>query len=223
MTLGSRTKAILICGLRIISRHVISDAQALLQRSAETALQSRQDRGLFWRCRTERGKSHDGISSTSARSSRTHGRVSCTITYLGFCRPRSICLARVTVSRTSSPSSVLPTRSAQSTAPTVPRSAPQLHRRDPRRWSRELRSHSFSPPPAGDFIYDYGFSEHWSHRRAATRLEQVTSYDHSRNIRPLSCHAPCCIRLPFVVHTACIPSRPGLDLKKKRKKKSRNT
>jgi hypothetical protein len=179
------------------------------------------------RTRTERGKSHDGISSTSARSSRTHGRVSCTITYLGFCRPRSICLARVTVSRTSSPSSVLPTRSAQSAAPTVPRSAPQLHRRDPRRWSRELRSHSFSPPPAGDFIYDYGFSEHRSHRRAATRLEQVTSYDHSRNIRPLSCHASCCIRLPFVVHTACIPSRPGLDLKKKekkkKKKKSRNT
>jgi hypothetical protein len=169
----------------------------------------------------------DGISSMSARSSRTHGRVSCTTTYLGFCRPRSICLARVTVSRTSSPSSVLPTRSAQSAAPTVPRSAPRLHRRDPRRSSRELRSRSFSPPPAGDFIYCCGFSEHRSHRRASTRLEQVTSYEPSRNIRSPPCHASCCTRLPFVVHTACIPSRPGrrpgLDQKKKKKKKERNT
>jgi ribonuclease HI len=96
---------------------------------------------------------HVGISSTSARSSRTHGRVSCTTTYLGFCRPRNACSAQVTVSRTSLPSSVLPMRSAQSAAPTVPRSAPRRHQRDPRRLSRELRSRSFSPPPAGALYF----------------------------------------------------------------------
>jgi hypothetical protein len=50
MTLGSRTKAIIICGLEFVSKPVTSGVKALLQRSAETAPQSPQGSGLFWRC-----------------------------------------------------------------------------------------------------------------------------------------------------------------------------
>jgi hypothetical protein len=77
---------------------------------------------------------HNGISSTSAHSSRTRRCLTCTTTLCSCCCPRRYCLAQVMASRASLPSSVSPMHLAQSMDHTVPRSALQRHWQEPRCW-----------------------------------------------------------------------------------------